>query len=162
MRKIFLILACIITSHLVNAQLKTTPVCLSFNVDVLNGSVNNLYPESPLGEVMNKLPCFTSAIEEPSATGCAGSFYKDKGINFYTYRDYIEITKDFKGTMSLPIMGADHNSLFKWFGLPKVKDPSWEAYQMRHGMMIVFFGADGKINRMLLTSKSPESLRMCD
>jgi len=162
MRKPFLILACLAIGQLTQAQLRVTPVCNPFNVDVVEGSVSNLFPESPLGDIRNRMPCFTEVIEEPSATGCAGVFYKDKGISFYTYRDYIEITENFKGSMTLPLMGADHSNLFKWFGLPKVRDVSWEAYQMRHGILVVFFNATGRINKIILSSKSAETIRLCD
>lgn len=166
MKRIFLILACIVSSHLSRAQLKATPVCHSFTVDVLDGSVNNLYPESPPGDIATRLPCFSQIIEEPtasiSATVCSGIFYKDKGISFYTYRDYIEIAENFKGTLTLPIMGADRNSLFKWLGLPREKDIAREAYQMRHGILVVYFNDAGRINKLLLSSKSVESLRPCD
>src|SRR6476620_11015657 len=106
MRKILLALACILPFSALHAQLRVTPVCSTFNVDVVDGSINNMYPESPMGDIKNRMPCFTQAIDEPSATGCAGVFYKDKGISFYTYREYIEITENFKGTMTLPLMGA--------------------------------------------------------
>ncbi len=162
MRKTVLIFACMAVCQLTRAQLKATPVCLSFNIDVIDGSVNNMYPESPLGDIQNKMPCFTQVVQEPAADGCAGIFYKDKGISFYTYRDYIEITENYKGAMTLPLMGADHTNLFKWFGLPKVKDIAWEAYQMRHGILVVYFNGTGRINRILLSSKSPESIRLCD
>jgi hypothetical protein len=162
MKKTFFVMACLATSHFAMAQLQTTPYCPAISVDVLDGSVNKLYPESPYQEIKNKLPCFSQAIDEPSTTGCAGVFFKDKGIDFYTYRDYIEITEAFKGKMSLPILGAQRNSLFKWLGLPKVKDNSWEAYQMQHGMIVVYFDAGGKVNKMLISSKSPETLRVCE
>lgn len=162
MRKIFLLLTAIAVSQLSIAQLKSTPICNAFTVDILEGSVNKMYPESPWGEIMTKLPCYTDAIAEPSATGCAGVFFKDKGITFYTYRDYIEIDASFKGTISIPLLGADRNSLFKYLGLPQVKDNAWESYQMRHGILVVFFDATGKINKLILSSKSAATLRVCD
>ncbi|MBC7535613.1 MAG: hypothetical protein H7258_07975 [Ferruginibacter sp.] len=162
MRTSFFMLACIAISQLAHAQLKTTSTCPPINVDFLDGSVNKMYPESPWGEIQMRLPCFTEAIAEPSASGCAGVFYKDKGINFYTYRDYIEINENFKGTMSLPLMGADHNSLSKWFGIPQTRDMAWESYQMRHGVLVTFFNSTGKIYKIILSNKSAATLRLCD
>lgn len=162
MRTSSLLLMCIFISQLSNAQLKTSSNCPPISIDLLDGSVNKMRPESPWGEIYAKLPCFTEAIEEPSATGCAGVFLRDKGVNFYTYRDYIEVTSKFTGTMTPSIMGADHNSLFKILGLPQVKDLAWDAYQMRYGVLVVFFDKDGKINRLILSSKTVLSLRPCD
>lgn len=146
----------------VNAQLKSSNICPAFIVDIMDGSVNKLYPESPYDEIKTKLPCFNESIDEPSATGCAGVFYKDKGIHFYTYRDYIEINESFKGSLSIPLMGADRGSLFKWFGLPRAKDNAWEAYQVRHGILVVYFNDAGKINKLQISSRTAETLRLCE
>ena len=64
--------------------------------------------------------------------------------------------------MTVPLMGAHRNSLFKWLGLPRVKDVSWEAYQMKYGSLVVFVNAEGKVNRIIISSKSPETLRLCE
>ena len=162
MTRAFMVPLCIILSQISYGQLKSTPVCPPFAVDILDSSVNKMYPESPLGDVMLKMPCYTQSVEEPSANGCAGVFFQDKGIMFYTYRDYIEINDHYKGAMSLPLMGAERSSLFKWFGLPLAKDFSWEAYQIRHGMLVVYFDGAGKINKLLLSSKSPATLKICE
>jgi hypothetical protein len=162
MKKPILLLACVLAVQIPKAQLKSTPFCPAFTVDVLDGSVNKLYPESPYQEIKNRLPCYTNSIDEPSATGCAGVFFKDKGIDFYTYRDYIEISMDFKGKLTLPILGADRGSLFKWLGLPKAKDNGWEAYQMQHGIIVVYFDAIGKVNKIQSSSRTPETMRVCE
>ena len=127
-----------------NAQLKTSTECPPIFIDLLDGTVNKLHPESPWGEIYTKFPCFSEAIEEPAATGCAGVFLKDKGLNFYTYRDYIEITDKYSGTMNPPIMGTDHNNLLRLFGLPQIKDLAWDAFQTRYGVMVAFFGKEEK------------------
>ena len=162
MKTAFLLFATMLVTKISTAQLKSTPTCSPLAVDILDGNVNKLYPESPYGDIKNKLPCFTESIDEPSATGCAGVFFKDKGISFYTYRDYIEITEGFKGTLSLPLLGAERNSLYKWLGLPKMKDNAWEAYQVRHGILVVYFDNNGKINKLQISSKTAETLRLCE
>lgn len=162
MKTTALVLAFIVASQLSSAQLKSTPYCSVFIVDVLDGSVNKLYPESPWEDIKNNLPCFSEAVAEPSTSGCAGIFFKDKGIYFYTYRDYIEISENFKGSFTIPLMGADRNSLFKWFGHAQMKDKDWSAYQMRHGLIVVYFDSTGKVNKIILSSKSTETLRVCE
>lgn len=162
MKTSFLLLACLVITQLCTAQLKTSTSCPPITVDIMDGSVNKMRPESPWAEIYAKLPCFTEAIEEPAATGCAGVFLRDKGINFYTYRDYIEITDKFTGTMTPSLLGTDHNMLLKTLGLPQQRDLAWDAYQMRYGVMVVFFGSDGKINRIILSSKNVNTLRPCD
>jgi hypothetical protein len=161
MKKYLLLPLAIVIFNGLQAQLKISPVCPGISIDILDGSVNNLYPESSLEDIKAKLPCFNDAVAEPGA-GCAGVFLREKGINFYTYRDYIEINKDFKGNMSIPLMGADRSSLFKYFGGPQARDNAWEVYKVRHGILVVYFDDAGKINKMQISSKSAETFKLCE
>ena len=154
--------AIIFSSKLLHAQLRATPYCPPFNVDVLDGTVSNIHPQSPYSDIKNRLPCFTDEADELSSSGCGGVFYKDKGVYFYTYRDYIDIKANFTGTMSIPLMTTDRKSLFKWLGNPAIRDINWEAYQMRYGCLVVFFDTNGKVNRVVISSRSTETLRLCE
>lgn len=144
------------------AQLKTTPVCPTFSVDVLEGTVNGLNPRSTSGEVKSTFPCFTKAVEETSGYDCGGVFYNDRGISFFTERDYIEISDKFKGKISQPFLGANRNGLFKWLGYPKIKDINWDAYQTKYGILILYFNKAGKVNKMQLSSKTTDTIKLCE
>jgi len=145
------------------SQLKTTPVCPTFVVDILDGKVNELFPGSTMGEIKAKFPCYSQIEEETPGSRCGGSiFYKDKDIYFYTGRDYIEIKEKFKGKLSLPLLGANRNSLFKWLGHPKIKDVNWDAFQMAYGTMVLYYNKAGKINKLQISTKSTETLNLCE
>lgn len=161
MKTVFLVLALSITAQLANAQLTATPVCPPFAVDVLAGSVSELVPKSAIVEVKTKFPCFSEIIEKDSVTICAGIFYPDKGINFYTGRQYIEIGEKFKGKLTPALMGASRSSLFNMLGLPKLKDAAWEAYQMGYGTLILYYNAAGKINKIQMCSKKTDAIKLC-
>ena len=157
------ILAVVISIQPCMAQLKVTPVCPSFVVDVLEGTVNEkLFTYSSIAEVENKFPCFTSTTQETNGNTCGGVFYKDKDIYFFTERDYIEVGANFKGTISLPIMGASRNSLFKWLGNPQIKDVTWDAYQTKYGILILYINKANKINKIQLSNRGVESIKLCD
>jgi hypothetical protein len=144
------------------AQLKTTTVCPTFTVDILDGKVNGLYCVSTIGEIKSKLPCFTGSEEENNSSACGGGvFYKDKDIYFYTGRDYVEIREKFKGKLSIPLMGANRNNLFKWLGHPKIKDVNWDAFQMAYGTLILYYKA-GKVNKLQFSTKTTETLSLCE
>ena len=162
MKTIFVIFTCIIGIQVTHAQLKTSPVCPLFEVDVLDGNVNKLYPKSTWGEIKKSFPCFTEAVETATGTQCAGVFFKDKGLYFYTERNYIEITENFKGKLSLPLMGASRSSLFKWLGYPKIKDVNWEAFRTEYGTLVLYYNKAGKVNKMQISSKSTETLKLCE
>ena len=145
------------------AQLKTTPVCPPLVVDVLEGHVNKLLsPTSTLGAVKKDLPCFTEVVEETTGPGCAGVFYKDKDIYFYTERNYIEIRENFKGKLIPDLMGATRKSLFAQLGNPALKDVSWDAFQTEYGTLIVYYNNAGKINKIQISSKSTSTLKLCE
>jgi hypothetical protein len=145
------------------AQLKTTTICPPFSVDVLGGRVNELRINSTVGQIKKTLPCFSSAEEESATAKCGGGvFFKDKDLYFYTNRDYIEIGPNFKGKLTIPLMGATRTSLFKWLGNPKIKDVSWDAYTTEYGLMIVYFTKAGKINKIQMTNQSADTINLCE
>lgn len=148
----------------VPAQLKTTAVCPSFTVDILKGRVNTeLMTTSTVGQIKAKFPCFTKAENESDSAKCGGGvFYKDKDIYFYTARDYIEIGPNFKGKLSIPLMGASRNALFKWLGNPKIKDVSWDAFQTAYGILIVYYNKAGKINKIQFSVQGTDAIKLCE
>ncbi len=156
------ILAVIICMHAANAQLKTTAVCPVFSVDLLEGTVNGLSSKSTFGEVKTSFPCFTGAVEETTGFECGGVFYKDRDINFFTERDYIEIGDKFKGKIVQPFLGASRNSLFKWLGYPKIKDVSWDAFQTKYGILILYYNKAGKVNKLQMSNKSTDTIKLCE
>jgi len=161
--KNYLLIAICMVSLAANAQLKTTPICPALSVDVLGGRVNELPINSTVGQVKLKLPCFSSAEDESATAKCGGGvFFKDKDLYFFTERDYIEIGPNFKGKLSLPLMGAARTGLFKWLGHPKIKDVNWDAYTTEYGLMILYFTKAGKINKIQMTNRSPEMIKLCD
>jgi hypothetical protein len=122
----------LISSFIVNAQLVAKKKCEDFIVDILAGKVNQIKPNFGIEEIKAKFPCFTSAENETRASKCGGGvFFKDKDLIFFTGRDYIQIGDKFKGKLSIPMMGATRNSFFKTLGNPKIKDETWDAYQMQ-------------------------------
>jgi hypothetical protein len=163
MKTLFFIVLFLATATIADAQLKTTPVCGTFVVEILDGRVNGVFPDFTIGQIKEKLPCFTSEEPENATSKCGGGvFYKDKDIYFYTGRDYIEIREKFKGKMTLPLMGASRNSLFKWLGNPKIKDVNWDAFQTQYGTLVLHYNKAGKVNLIQFSKKSTETLSLCE
>lgn len=144
------------------AQLKAKPVCPTIETDVMAGTVNELYPKSAIGEIKSALPCFTEVVETDSASRCAGVFFKDRGISFFTERKYIEIGEQYKGKLNPPLMGVSRSSLFKLLGYPKLKDTDWDAFQMGYGTLILYYNKAGKINKIQFSSKNTDAIKLCE
>jgi hypothetical protein len=70
-----------------------------FIVNILDGKVNEVLPTA-VGQIKERLPCFTSA-EESTTAKCGGGVFQRRDIYFYTSRDYVEIGPKFK-KLSLP------------------------------------------------------------
>ncbi|HEX7902959.1 MAG TPA: hypothetical protein VF487_03690 [Chitinophagaceae bacterium] len=163
MKTLLIFVSLLFITSLTHAQLKRTVVCPPISVDILYGRVNGLPISSTMGEIKAKLPCFTSAEDESKTAKCGGGvFYKDKDIYFYTGRDYVEIGEKFKGKLSIPLMGAARNSLFKWLGNPKIKDVNWDAYTTAYGILILYFNKANKINKIQFSNQSELTLNLCE
>ncbi|MEO6539746.1 MAG: hypothetical protein ABIN74_02100 [Ferruginibacter sp.] len=158
----FSICTIIIISHTASAQLKVTEVCPPFKVDVMSGTVNELYPKSAIGEIQTTLPCFSQTILKDSAFICGGVFYSDKGVSFYTDRRYIEINEKFKGKVTPAIMGASRTALFAILGHPKLKDTNWDAFQMGYGTLILYYNKTGKINKIQMSTRTTDTIKLCE
>jgi hypothetical protein len=145
------------------AQLQTAkPVCKTFEVNVLEGTINSdLSTRSTIGEVKTTFPCFTEAVDENGGKGCGGVFYKDKHISFITERGYIEIGEQFKGKLSLPLLGTSRTALFKWLGYPKMKDSNWDAFQTKYGILILYYNKAAKVNKIQMSHNGTDNIRLC-
>jgi hypothetical protein len=149
------------------AQLKAKVKCPDIYIDILNGTVNNdIKPNNTQDEIKTKFPCFTSAVDEGPDAKCGGGiFFKDKDIFYYTKRDYIEVGPKFVGKMSLPILGAKRNSLFKFLGNPKIKDDLWDAFDMQYGTLVLHYdvaGAAGKVKMIQFSTLTTDNLNLCE
>lgn len=164
MKSILLLTSLFLLGTAAFSQLKssTQGTCSTFIVDLLDGKINGAEPDFTQGEIKRILPCSTSEEPENNTSKCGGLVsYKDKDVYFYTGRNYVEIREKFKGKLSIPIMGAARNSLFKWLGNVKMRDPNWDAYQTSYGLLIVYFNKAGKINKIQFTTEGTETLNLC-
>ena len=146
------------------AQLKSSKVsCPAFEVDILHGKVSGLKPDRTTNEITGKFPCYTSKTEENSSSKCGGMIeYKDKGITFYTGRNYVEIGPAFKGKMSIKMLGTKRGSLFKVLGTAKIKDSKWDAYQTSYGCLVLYYGADNKVKKIQFSTYGTDAIQLCE
>lgn len=162
-KRTFMMLLCMSIFAVSMAQLKPKSKCPDFFVDILNGTVNGLKPNRTNSEIKAELPCATSTEEDGTTAKCgSGVFYKDRDIYFYTHRQYIEIGPKFKGKLSVPLMGAKRNSLFSTLGNPKMKDDTWDAYEMQYGTLVLHYDATSKVKLIQFSTQSTEVLSLCE
>jgi len=153
------LLAFVFFTKIACAQLTAKPTCGVFNIDILNGTLNNLKPNVNEQEFLEKLPCYTSNQKADSVCGHT-IFFKDRDVTVYLQRKYIEVGPAFKGKLSIPLMGAARDGLFKWLGNPKIKDADWDAFQTQYGTLVLHYEKN-KVNLIQLSTQSTEQLSLC-
>jgi hypothetical protein len=162
MKKLLLLLTALPVAYICAAQLKTTASCPAFYIDILDGKINDLRTTATVGQVKEKFPCFTSAENESSSAKCGGGVnFKDRDLYFFTERDYVEIGPKFKGKLSIPLMGASRNGLFKWLGNPKIKDAGWDAFTTSYGTLILYYTKANKVNKIQFSAKTTDNIQLC-
>jgi hypothetical protein len=142
-----------------SGQLTAKPVCGVFSVDILNGTINNMKPNVNEQEIREQLPCYTSDQKADSICGRT-LFYKDRDMKIYLQRKYVEIGPAFKGKLSIPLMGASRDGLFKWLGNPKIKDTDWDAFQMQYGTLVLHY-EKGRVKLIQFSTQATEQLSLC-
>jgi hypothetical protein len=140
------------------AQLKTTAACPNMVVDILEGNVDGLPPSATAGHVKSTFPCYNRSSDKCGET----LFYDDRKVSWFTGRGYVEIREGFKGRLTVPVLGASRTGLFKWLGLPKIKDKTWEAFQTQYGTLILYYSGAGKVNKIQMTNNSTEQIKLCE
>ena len=164
MKKLSLIFSTFIFSLSAYPQLTTTPKCPEIEIDILDGIINKtLTPNSTVGQIKVNLPCFTSFEEEGTEAVCGAEvFYKDKDVTFYPSRNYVEVGPAFKGTMTLPLLGAVRDDLFKMLGHPMIKDIKWDAFQTAYGLLILYYDTASKVNKIQFSTENSKTIQLCD
>ena len=93
--------------------------CDKLYLDFKKGTLNGVSPTASMDEIKKAFPCFTGQTEEGSKFNCGGGvFFLNHQFFIYTHRDYIDIRKDFKGTLSNNALGLKKEGLIKLFGQP--------------------------------------------
>jgi hypothetical protein len=159
MTKTIITLAFIFLTKIAAAQLTAKPTCGLFTIDILNGTLNGLKPNVNEQEFREQLPCYTSSQKSDSTCGRT-LFYKDRDVIIYLQRKYIEIGPAFKGKLSIPLVGAPRDGLFKWLGNPKIKDVDWDAFQTQYGTLVLHY-EKGKVKLIQFSTQSTEQLSLC-
>ncbi|HEY0016549.1 MAG TPA: hypothetical protein VGC13_09535 [Longimicrobium sp.] len=80
--------------------------CASLRLDLVRGTLNGVAPTATMDEVKRRLPCATGESEETSEMNFGGGvFFLNHDFFFYTGRNYIEVRRRFRGTVTPDVLG---------------------------------------------------------
>jgi hypothetical protein len=157
---VIIFLVTVVGAH---AQVTGSKNCNNLNIDVYKGWINEIKPEADPERIKLILPCFSSSEPESNESKCGGGiYYPDRGFTFYTRRDYVIFSDQFKGTLTLPLFGLSSDDLFLKLGNPKLKAANWEAFQMAYGTLLVYYNEKQKINQFIISTRPVDDLYLCN
>ncbi len=88
--------------------------CDTLVANLTKGTLNGLKPGAAMKAVKEKLPCFTGDSEEGGDFNCGGGvFYLNHDFFYYTGNDYIELRSEFKGKLTIPVLGLTQAAAIK-------------------------------------------------
>jgi hypothetical protein len=59
-------------------------------------------------------------------------------------------------------MGAARGSLFKILGDPQIKQATWDAFKTSYGIIILYYDAENKVNKIQISTKSTSTIQLCE
>lgn len=136
--------------------------------DIRTGTLGKLTPTDEHAVVKKEFPDYTAEtiISEETPNECmAGLFYDKGGFRFYTQAGYIEITKDFTGTESIPLLGKPLAEADKAINSDEIKsetsgDNLFVFYKTEYGCLVIKL-KDDKVEKYYLCHKAADMLSPC-
>jgi len=117
------------------------PGCDQLLFDTNKGTINGLGPTAEWDEIKARLPCFTGTTEEGLGYNYGGGiFYTNHDFYFYTFRDFIEVRSNFKGTVKPNIFKEDMKDVWLSDEL-KTKDPNRRYFRRSWGCLVLSPGS---------------------
>jgi hypothetical protein len=160
-KMLFVLLAC----FLGNAMMAQS--CDKLVADVKKGTLNGLKPTATQEQVKEKLPCFTGDTKDGSDFNCGGGvFYLDHDFFYYTGNDYIEFRKNFKGKLSIPLLGLSKAAAVKKAGMGKAVrtekegDTEYVFLKTTYGCLMLKI-EDGKVVKVAMYAKPAKDAELC-
>ena len=139
-------------------ELKKTASCGELWIDLLGGTFNGIKPNASIDTVKQKLPCYTGETEEGSVFNYRGGvFYLNHDFYFYTYYDFIQVRKEFKGEISLQVLGKTLEEVPSALGLPDRIFKLSHLYEMDYGILRLDF-MYGKVSSINIHYASMEEV----
>ena len=132
-------------------------------LNLKKGTLDGMRPTASMDEVKKKFPCFTGDTEEGSRYNCGGGvFFLKHDFYFYTHDDRIEVRKDFKGKVSIKLLGKSKAQVLKKLGTPTLEHKAYNylLYKKKYGTLAVSF-QDGECTKLFVSSKRPEDIKIC-
>lgn len=126
---VFLLSACKITK-------KVPPGCDNLIVNVGEGTMNGISPDASMEKIKKQFPCFTGESAEGQLFNYGGGvFFLDHDFYFYTHHDYLEVRKEFKGKVSVPLIGKTEYVLPQILGKPDKIVGNMYLYKQKYGVL---------------------------
>jgi hypothetical protein len=104
---------------------RTTPIahteCDSLFFDLDTGMINSVSPMLPPIDIKEWFTCYTGSTPDGASTNCGGGvFYANHGFYYYTYFNFVEVHRNFKGKESNNLLSAERKDVIGVYGQPVI------------------------------------------
>jgi hypothetical protein len=141
--------------------------CDKLVADLKKGTLNGVKPTVSQDAVKEKFPCFTGDTEDGSDFNCGGGvFFLDHDFFCYTGNDYIEFRKNFKGKLSVPVLGLSQANAVKKLALGKAVrqekngDNRYVFLKTSYGCLVLTLLED-KVIKVGMYAKPAKAVELC-
>ncbi len=119
-----------------NLNKRIPPGCDNLIVNIEKGTINGISPDASMDKIKKQFPCFTGETTEGQIFNYGGGvFFLDHDFYFYTYHDYLEIRGEFKGKLSIPLIGKNINAISQVSGKPDKIIGAMYLYEQKYGVL---------------------------
>ncbi len=142
--------------------------CNNLMADLKKGTLAGLTPKATQEQVKQKLPCFTGDTEDGSDFNCGGGvFFLDHDCFFYTHHNYIEMRAEFRGKLSVAVLGLTRAAALKMKGLGKVvrtieSEGSTQLFFARAYGCIRLVIKDNRVVIVAMHSQPAAAVKLCE
>ncbi|WP_045466431.1 hypothetical protein [Sporocytophaga myxococcoides] len=113
--------------------------CKQLAYDIHLGEINGVKPDLSQNDIKEWFPCYTSVVADGSDHSCGGAIiYNGLGFTYYTYWDFVEVNKTFKGEVAGKIFEKTRKEIREELGSPvdtkyKEERPEIDFYPSTYG-----------------------------
>lgn len=121
----------------------TADGCGKLALDLNKGTLNGLPPTTSQTRIKQALPCSTGDTEDGADYNYGGGvFFGDHNFYMYTGKDFIEVRRGFKGSVSQNLLSKSKDDVIALYGSPAINNGNKLFYSMPYGCLrFVFSGS---------------------
>jgi len=141
--------------------------CQELIYDVQLGEINGVKPQLSQNDIKEWFPCYSSVVPDGSTHSCGGAvFYENLGFTYYTYWDFVEVTRHFKGEVKGKLWDKNRKEMQQLLGSPvdtkyKEEHPYIDFYPTDYGCIRIEY-SNNRVVKIASHYNECDQIELCD